>query len=129
MCPYVSESRKLTATSGSKDKYTTDYLIFVQTGRDFGAGTDANVFIRLHGTRGQSEEFLLTDSRTNLNKFERGFLDKFLLKKKPGLGTLEHVDVRFDNTGVAPAWQIEEIRVHDCIRSTFLYCYIFEKRC
>ena len=50
------------------------YRIDVATGREFGAGTDANVFCTLTGERlNSSGEFQLANSLTRAaNKFERG---------------------------------------------------------
>ena len=47
------------------------YHVDVFTGDEKKAGTDANVFITLFGSHGQSEEFHLSDSLTHMNKFER----------------------------------------------------------
>lgn len=41
------------------------------TGDEFGAGTDANVFINVYGDKGDTGERQLKDSSTNTNKFER----------------------------------------------------------
>ena len=55
-----------------------DYKIDVQTGSDFGSGTDANVFLNIFGL-GDTGRRPLSKSQ-NRNKFERGKLDEFTLK-------------------------------------------------
>lgn len=47
------------------------YIVKVFTGSEFGAGTDANVFLNLYGENGDTGERQLKDSSTNINKFER----------------------------------------------------------
>ena len=59
-----------------------NYTVFVQTGDQINAGTDANVYVILHGERGQaSNEIKLTTLfRDN---FERGRMDRFKVKYQP----------------------------------------------
>ena len=47
------------------------YTVNVYTGDVRGAGTDANVFINIYGSQGDSGERKLVDSETNRDKFER----------------------------------------------------------
>lgn len=46
------------------------YIVKVFTGNKFGAGTDANVFLKLSGSQGDSGEIHLKESN-NKNKFEK----------------------------------------------------------
>ena len=46
--------------------------MFVYTGKESGAGTDANVFITLFGQLGDSGERKLAQSSTHMDKFEKG---------------------------------------------------------
>ena len=46
------------------------YIVKVFTGNKFGAGTDANVFLKLFGSQGDSGEIHLRESN-NTNKFEK----------------------------------------------------------
>jgi len=48
------------------------YRVNVVTGNEKGCGTDANVFLTMHGEQGDSGERQLKNSETNRNKFERG---------------------------------------------------------
>ena len=48
------------------------YKVSVQTGDVRGGGTDAGVFLCLHGNRGDTGNRKLLRSSTHSNKFERG---------------------------------------------------------
>ena len=48
------------------------YKVIIYTGNVPYAGTDANVYITLYGSSGQSEEILLHDPTENLGMFETG---------------------------------------------------------
>lgn len=48
------------------------YSVSVRTGDMYGAGTDANVFLTIHGDLGDTGERKLAKSENNKNKFERG---------------------------------------------------------
>lgn len=63
-----------------------DYKISVYTSDIRGAGTDANVFIELHGSEGSVGKNTL---ETHGNNFERGKCDVFVVKVGcPQLGAL-----------------------------------------
>ena len=55
----------------------TRYTISVKTGDLRSCGTDANVFLKIFGELGSSEELALKESSTNKDKFERGKTDVF----------------------------------------------------
>ena len=48
------------------------YKVLVYTGKKRGAGTDADVFLNIFGSQGDTGERLLTRSALNKNKFESG---------------------------------------------------------
>lgn len=52
------------------------YKVSVMTGDEYGAGTDANVFLTIYGDQGDTGERKLSKSETNSNKFERGSVRK-----------------------------------------------------
>ncbi|XP_063722696.1 lipoxygenase homology domain-containing protein 1-like isoform X2 [Symsagittifera roscoffensis] len=87
------------------------YEVFVYTGKESGAGTDANVFITLFGQLGDSGERKLAQSSTHMDKFEKGNMDQFALEAVD-LGRLYKLDVRHDNSGLANAsWYLDRIEV------------------
>ena len=56
---------------------TSSYEIHVKTGDISKAGTDAIVYLVMYGSKGQTGELILRESKTNKNKFERGKTDIF----------------------------------------------------
>lgn len=66
---------------------TYHYTVYVQTGDRPKAGTDANVYIVLHGEGNQQSKEMKLDVLFH-DDFERGQLDKFKLKHQP-VSTLE----------------------------------------
>ena len=86
-----------------------------------GAGTDANVYITLHGSKGVMTDRLLESHPEN---FERGRTDVFTVRSQD-LGEIECLSVRHDNTGPSPAWYIERVLVAEdkvCGRSYVFLC-------
>jgi hypothetical protein len=61
-----------TAATPSEAVQLVEYVVTVHTGTALGAGTDGDVFLALTGERGSLGERQLTNSSTNMNKFERG---------------------------------------------------------
>lgn len=52
----------------------------MKTGKERSAGTDANVYMRLYGSRGDTGSLKLMASENNRNKFEAGRIDLFTLE-------------------------------------------------
>ncbi|XP_060929737.1 lipoxygenase homology domain-containing protein 1-like [Limanda limanda] len=84
------------------------YEIIVITGDEKGAGTDANVFITVYGSNGDSGCRQLRQKFRNL--FERGQTDRFLLEMLD-MGELQKVRVVHDNSGLSPGWQLDRVEV------------------
>ena len=55
------------------------YVVRVHTGDEWGAGTDANIFLNLYGENGDTGERELKDSSTHTNKFERNHVSFFFI--------------------------------------------------
>ncbi|KAI8493666.1 Lipoxygenase y domain-containing protein 1, partial [Branchiostoma belcheri] len=89
-----------------------EYVVRVYTGDKFGAGTDANVFLSVHGENGDTGERELKDSETNTNKWERGNVDRFTMSAI-NLGEVKKVKVRHDNKGGGAAWFLDRVEVED----------------
>jgi hypothetical protein len=88
----------------------TNYQITVHTADHDGAGTDANVFIRLFGATGHTREYRLDDP--DRNDFEQGATNGFTLSNVADIGALTAVSVRHDNTELFASWQLAWVRVH-----------------
>jgi len=70
----------------------------VKTGDEFGAGTDANVYIVLIGDKGKSGKLPLKSSEAGGNKFERAQTDVFYLEMSD-LGKLKKLLLGYDGSG------------------------------
>lgn len=75
----------------------TDYLVTVKTSDKPGAGTDANVFVRLLGDNGDLELQLKTSQK--FNKFERNSVDYFTFHDEKSCGPLKSIRVWHDDSG------------------------------
>lgn len=84
------------------------YEIIVITGDEKGAGTDANVFVAIYGSNGDSGRRQLRQRFRNL--FERGQTDRFLLEMLD-MGELQKVRMEHDNAGVNPGWLLDRVEV------------------
>lgn len=84
----------------------------VKTSDLFGAGTDANVFLTIFGTNGDSGELELKKSETNINKFERNKIDVFTFNDLLSLGELTKLRIRHDNKGSIgnTHWHLEYVK-------------------
>lgn len=59
------------------------YQVSVRTGDMYKAGTDANVFLTIYGDLGDMGERKLSRSDNNKNKFKRGEVLEWKMKKIP----------------------------------------------
>ncbi|KAM7368820.1 hypothetical protein PAMP_013127 [Pampus punctatissimus] len=104
------ECTKTTESFASKARslVPVKYEIIVITGDDKGAGTDANVFITIYGTNGDSGCRQLRQKFRNL--FECGQTDRFLVEMLD-MGELQKVRVEHDNSGLSPGWLLDRVEV------------------
>ncbi|KAG9266056.1 lipoxygenase homology domain-containing protein 1 [Astyanax mexicanus] len=84
------------------------YEIVVITGDVKGAGTDANVFVTIFGSNGDSGRRQLRQKFRNL--FERGRTDRFTIEVLD-VGDLLRIWVEHDNSGISPGWLLSRIEV------------------
>lgn len=70
-----------------------------------GAGTDANVFIEMHGSKGSMGETRLDNAHNN---FERNMKDAFTIKASD-LGDIHTIIIRHDNSGIGSAWHLQQV--------------------
>ncbi|XP_067431501.1 lipoxygenase homology domain-containing protein 1-like [Thunnus thynnus] len=84
------------------------YEIIVITGDEKGAGTDANVFITIYGSNGDSGRRQLRQKFRNL--FEREQTDRFLVEMLD-MGELQKVRIEHDNAGLSPGWLLDRVEV------------------
>nr|XP_020662186.1 lipoxygenase homology domain-containing protein 1 [Pogona vitticeps] len=99
------------ATLGLEQKAkSTTFTVTVRTGDKKHAGTDANVFIVLYGTKDDTGTIYLKASKTNKNKYERGMTDVFTVECVD-LGDLKKIKIGHDNSGRSPNWFLEWVEV------------------
>ncbi|KAL1253398.1 hypothetical protein QQF64_018091 [Cirrhinus molitorella] len=95
-------------TSKAQSLVPVKYELIVITGDEKGAGTDANVFITIFGSNGDSGQRQLTKKFQNL--FERGKTNRFILELLD-LGDLLRMQVEHDNSGLSPGWLLSRIEI------------------
>ena len=101
----------------AREKLVQGYNITVVTGRNRGQGTDANVYVTLHGDKGDSERMLLREDPDN---FQEGSEDVFAVES-PAVGELTSITVEHDDSGAASAWHLEKVVVRDNITKAKKY--------
>uniref|UniRef100_A0A8B9DTI0 Lipoxygenase homology domains 1 n=1 Tax=Anser cygnoides TaxID=8845 RepID=A0A8B9DTI0_ANSCY len=101
------------ATLGLEQKAkSTTYTVKVKTGDKKNAGTDANVFITLYGSKDDTGMalFSLKASKINKNKFERGKVDEFTVESVD-IGDLKKIKIGHDNKGNSTGWFLEWVEI------------------
>ncbi|XP_021373395.1 lipoxygenase homology domain-containing protein 1-like isoform X2 [Mizuhopecten yessoensis] len=86
------------------------YVVQTTTGNEAGSGSDANVYINLFGTLGDSGKRYLKNNREGGNTFETGKVDTFVVEAVE-LGRLETIVIGHDSSGSDPAWLVERVTV------------------
>lgn len=89
------------------------YTVEIHTGKKWGAGTDADVFITLYGEYGRSVEFNL--DKKGVNNFEKGKKDVFDLPFPYNLGQIGKIRIRHDGTGAGAGWFLEKVTLKDSL--------------
>ncbi|XP_031413077.1 lipoxygenase homology domain-containing protein 1 [Meleagris gallopavo] len=99
------------ATLGLEQKAkSTTYIVKVKTGDKKNAGTDANVFITLYGSKDDTGIVSLKASKLNKNKFERGKIDEFTVESVD-IGDLKKIKIGHDNAGNSNGWFLEWVEI------------------
>jgi PLAT/LH2 domain len=91
-------------------EHMPSYRISVHTG-DLSpgalAGSDANVYLTLYGTGGSTDELVLDPGLADRSGSEDGGFSLPLGE----LGEIQRLRVRYDDTGLGPAWFLDGITV------------------
>ncbi|KAL4218062.1 Arachidonate 5-lipoxygenase [Mactra antiquata] len=85
------------------------YTVYVKTGDRPNAGTDANVYIILHGENGIKSKEMKLDVLFH-DDFERGNLDKFKLKHQ-SFSNIDCIEIWRDTHGFNSDWHVDTIMV------------------
>jgi hypothetical protein len=107
-----SKGRSLSCELTASSEKPTAYKVTITTGSCRGAGTDANVFVVLEGTKSRTHEQQLAASLTNRNKFERSQQDVFDVVGV-GLGELTKLHIRLDGSGIGSDWNLDNVVVEE----------------
>ena len=94
----------------SIDLQPVQYVVCVYTADISQAGTDANVFITVYGSNGDTGRRPLTKKFVNL--FERGQKDDFKFEALE-LGQLTRLRIEHDNKGFGAGWMLERVEVEN----------------
>ena len=84
----------------------------VKTGKQRGAGTDANVFVKIFGSKGDTGTLKLMSAENSKNKFEAGRIDDFKLESTD-IGQVTYLDwMIYLITGNSPdLWRIRLVLI------------------
>jgi len=88
------------------------YRVSTKTGDCLFAGTDAQMFIVLHGGGRDSGRMGL--GNVGRNDFERGRTDEFIVGTEARIGEVERVTIGYEagpEAGALPGWYLEEVTV------------------
>lgn len=91
---------------------TAKYRISIYTSNKDGAGTDADMTIRLYGSNGGSSPSWELDT-PRINDFERNGIDVFKTREIKDLGSITKVAIGHDNSGDGSGWHLEKITVQN----------------
>jgi TPR repeat protein len=85
--------------------------IIVRTGNVRNAGTNAKVWARLIGSRGQSALLALDRSDNHEDPFETNQIDEFVVKVEGEVGRLQHLEIGHDGSGFGAGWFLDHVMV------------------
>ena len=85
------------------------YKITVKTGDKKGAGTDANVYIILHGKGTQTNKYTLDTFFKN--DFERGNIDNYSVDSEVNIPEVQRIELWRDAYGLFSNWYLDWIEV------------------
>ncbi|XP_074641254.1 lipoxygenase homology domain-containing protein 1-like [Tubulanus polymorphus] len=102
--------REFPVTWSEEDKplETVEYTVITHTGNDEYSGTDAQVYVILHGEKWDSGKRFLLISQEEGTRFETGKVDKFSIEAV-GLGELSKLTIGHDGGGQAPGWFLDKV--------------------
>eukprot|EP01147_Barroeca_monosierra_P007865 gene7865-686_t len=94
-----------------RDQKVQSYNVTIITGNDQSHATDANVFITLHGTKGDTQRQQLREDSDN---FDAGSEDVFALQSE-SIGDVVAITLEQDDSGASSAWFVERVTVRDTV--------------
>uniref|UniRef100_A0AAV2MQR6 PLAT domain-containing protein n=1 Tax=Knipowitschia caucasica TaxID=637954 RepID=A0AAV2MQR6_KNICA len=106
--------RELPATGALIDEPLTviKYRVTVCTGNIGGSGTDALVFLNLIGDKGDTGDRELINCKNNVNKFEKGNLDEFIIEAV-SVGRVRRIRIGHNGKGGGCGWFLDKVIVRE----------------
>jgi hypothetical protein len=104
-----------------------DYVITTVTGSKLGSGTDANVYLIIHGDKGETDKLHLTKQTGGDKLFEKGQTDVFNIKAL-NVGEIKKINISHDGKGMGAGWFVETIKIENLTtKKTFKYLSLLSK--
>ncbi|XP_068166911.1 lipoxygenase homology domain-containing protein 1 [Antennarius striatus] len=88
------------------------YRVTICTGTVGGSGTDASVFLNLIGDQGDTGDRWLVNCKNNVNKFEKGNLDEFIIEAV-NIGQIRRVRIGHNGKGGGCGWFLDKVIVRE----------------
>uniref|UniRef100_A0A3B4YR02 Lipoxygenase homology PLAT domains 1 n=1 Tax=Seriola lalandi dorsalis TaxID=1841481 RepID=A0A3B4YR02_SERLL len=104
--------RELPATGELIAEPLPCYRVTVCTGTLSGSGTDASVFLNLIGDQGDTGDRELVICKNNVNKFEKGNMDEFIVEAV-AIGQVRRVRIGHDGKGGGCGWFLDKVIVRE----------------
>lgn len=102
--------RELFANGGLQYLDTTTYNIKIKTGDARNSGTDAKVFLKIYGEKGDTGKRTLKKSDNTSDAFERGRLDEFKIEADD-IGRIEKILIGHDGKGPGSGWFLDYVEI------------------
>ncbi|KAJ0019698.1 hypothetical protein NQD34_007267 [Periophthalmus magnuspinnatus] len=88
------------------------YRVTVCTGTVGGSGTDASVFLNIIGDKGDTGDRELINCKNNVNKFEKGNLDEFIIEAV-SVGRVRRIRIGHNGKGRGCGWFLDKVIVRE----------------
>ncbi|XP_037833937.1 lipoxygenase homology domain-containing protein 1-like [Kryptolebias marmoratus] len=88
------------------------YRLTVCTGNVGGSGTDASIFLNMIGDLGDTGERQLINCKNNVNKFEKGNMDEFIVEAVT-IGQIRRLRIGHDGKGGGCGWFLDKVVVRE----------------
>jgi len=88
------------------------YTLDLVTADKLGAGTDANVYVVIIGSKAKTVHVPLAEDSSN-SRFEQGQLDCFSIDVEGDVGEILELTLGHDNKGGGSDWNVKEARLAD----------------
>ncbi|XP_076443096.1 uncharacterized protein LOC143281715 [Babylonia areolata] len=108
-----------------KESVVREFEVAVETGKKRFAGTDANVFLTLHGTEGSTRRLQLNSQQHPQGTcFQRGQTDRFKVQI-PDIGEPRSLRIEHDGEGAASSWYLNKVVLRDVHQPQSVYHFVY----